>query len=93
MLEIHNVEGLDNISLNVVRRRTKKTQILLYDTNRRADDFINKLKYRKCGKYDEIPHFIVTKLGTIYQLFDTPNQYPSLPTLFEAGIFPTNITD
>ena len=71
MLEIHNVEGLDNKTLNVVRRRTKKTQILLYDTSRRADDFINKLKYRKCGKYDEVPHFIVTKLGTVYQLFDT----------------------
>jgi len=71
MLEIHNVEGLDNKTLNVVRRRTKKTQILLYDTNRRADDFINKLKYRKCGKYNEVPHFIVTKLGIIYQLFDT----------------------
>lgn len=71
MLEIHNVEGLDSKTLNVVRRKTKKSQILLYDTSRRTDDFINKLKYRKCGKYDEIPHFIVTKLGTVYQLFDT----------------------
>lgn len=71
MLEIHNVEGLDNKTLNIVRRKTKKHQILLYDTGRRADDFINKLKYRKCGKYDEIPHFIVTKLGTVYQLYDT----------------------
>jgi hypothetical protein len=71
MLEIHNVEGLDNKSLNIVRRKTKKSQILLYDTGRRTDDFVNKLKYRKCGKYNEIPHFIVTKLGTIYQLYDT----------------------
>ena len=71
MLEIHNVEGLDNKNFNIVRRKTKKTQILLYDTTRRADDFINKLKYRKNGKYTEIPHFIVTKLGTVYQLFDT----------------------
>ncbi len=71
MLEIHNVEGLDNKSLNIVRRKTKKNQILLYDTGRRTDDFINKLKYRKGGKYNEIPHFIVTKLGTIYQLYDT----------------------
>jgi len=71
MLEIHNVEGLDNKTLNIVRRKTKKHQILLYDTGRRTDDFINKLKYRKCGKYDEIPHFVVTKLGTIYQLYST----------------------
>ena len=74
MLEIHNVEGLNNKDFNIVRRKTKKTQILLYDTTRRADDFISKLKYRKNGKYTEIPHFIVTKLGTVYQLFDT-NHY------------------
>ena len=71
MLEIHNVEGLDSKTLNISKRKTKKTQILLYDTGRRADDFINKLKYRKNGKYSEIPHFVVTKLGTVYQLYDT----------------------
>jgi hypothetical protein len=71
MLEIHNVEGLDSKTLNITKRKTKKTQILLYDTGRRADDFINKLKYRNNGKYSEIPHFVVTKLGTVYQLYDT----------------------
>jgi hypothetical protein len=71
MLEIHNVEGLDSKVLNITKRKTKKTQILLYDTGRRADDFINKLKYRNNGKYSEIPHFVVTKLGTVYQLYDT----------------------
>jgi hypothetical protein len=74
MLEIHNVEGLGKKGFNVVKRKTKKTQILLCDTGRRTDDFINKLKYRRNGNYDEIPHFIVTKLGTVYQLFDT-NHY------------------
>lgn len=71
MLEIHNVEGLDSKTLNITKRKSKKTQIFLYDTGRRADDFINKIKYRRNGKYDEVPHFIITKLGTIYQLFDT----------------------
>lgn len=71
MLVIHNVDVLDKSKLNVVRRKSKKTQILLYDTQRRSDDFINKLKYRRNGKYDDIPHFIITKLGTVYQLFDT----------------------
>jgi hypothetical protein len=71
MLEILNVEDLNSKSLNIVRRKTKKKQILLYDTGRRAGDFINKIKYRKFGKYDEIPHYIVTKLGTVYQLYDT----------------------
>jgi N-acetyl-anhydromuramyl-L-alanine amidase AmpD len=71
MLEIRNVESLDKKKLNIVRRKTKKHQILLYDTGRRFEDFINKIKYRKFGKYDEVPHFIVTKFGEIYQLYDT----------------------
>ncbi len=71
MLEIHNVETLNHKDLNIYRRKTKKTQILLYDTTRRSDDFLNMIKYRKNGKYEEIPHFLITKLGTIYQLFDT----------------------
>ena len=53
------------------KRKTKKSQILLIDTQRRFDDFVNKLKYRKNGKYEDVPHFIVTKLGTVYQLFDS----------------------
>jgi len=71
MLEIHTVERLDNKKLNVNRRKTKKTQILLYDTGRRIDDFISKLEYRNNGQYSEVPHFVITKLGTIYQIYDT----------------------
>jgi N-acetyl-anhydromuramyl-L-alanine amidase AmpD len=68
---VHNVEGLDSKKLNIYRKKTKKTQILLYDTKRRADDFIGKIKYRRNGEYDDIPHFIITKLGQIYQLYDS----------------------
>jgi N-acetyl-anhydromuramyl-L-alanine amidase AmpD len=57
--------------LNIIKRKTKKTQILLYDTQRKSDDFINKIKYRKNGKYDNIPHFLITKLGMVYSVFDT----------------------
>ena len=71
MLVLHNVDVLDKKNLNVLKRKTKKTQILLYDTQRRFDDFINKIRYRKNGKYDDIPHFVVTKTGKIYQIFDT----------------------
>lgn len=67
---VHDVEMLDN--LNIVKRKSKKTQILLYDTQRRVDDFINKMRYRKNGGYEDIPHFIVSKLGVVYKLFD-PN--------------------
>lgn len=71
MLEIFNVETLDKDQLNIHKRKSKKTQILLYDTRRRVDDFINKIKYRKNGKYEDVPHFVVSKLGMVYQLYDT----------------------
>lgn len=67
---VHDVEILDN--LNIVKRKSKKTQILLYDTQRRVDDFINKIRYRKNGGYEDVPHFVVSKLGIVYKLFD-PN--------------------
>ena len=65
---------MDKKKLNVIRRKTKKTQIVLYDTQRRFDDFISKIKYRKNGNYDDVPHFVISKLGHIYQLYDT-NHY------------------
>jgi hypothetical protein len=71
MLTIYNIETIDESKLNIHRKKSKKTQILLYDTQRRVDDFINKIKHRKNGKFEDIPHFIITKLGTVYQLFDT----------------------
>ena len=71
MLVINDIDTLDKDKLNVVKRKSKKTQILLYDTQRRVDDFINKIKHRKNGTYDEVPHFIISKLGLVYQLFDT----------------------
>jgi hypothetical protein len=36
-----------------------------------VDNFISKLKYRRNGKYENIPHFVITKMGVVYQLFDT----------------------
>lgn len=71
MLEILNAESLSDVKLNINRHRTKKTQIFLYDTQRRLDDFIMKLKYRNDGKYDDIPHYIVTKSGNVIKVFDT----------------------
>ena len=71
MLEILNLVTIDNKNLNVRKRKANKTQILLFDTKRRLDDYVNQIKYRRNGKYDDIPHFIVTKLGQVYQLFDT----------------------
>jgi hypothetical protein len=71
MLVIQDVDVLDKNKLNVSKRKSKKTQILLYDTQRRVDDFIHKIKYRKNGNYEDIPHFVISKLGMVYQLFDS----------------------
>mgnify|MGYP000309240905 CR=1 FL=1 len=71
MLEIHNVDVLDKNTLKIVRKKSKKTQIFLYDTQRRVDDFVSKIKYRKNGEFTDIPHFIISKLGMVYQVFDT----------------------
>jgi N-acetylmuramoyl-L-alanine amidase len=69
MLQILDVENSDK--LNFIEKKTKKSQILLYDTKRRTDDFIKKLEFRKNGKYEDTPHFIVNKIGTVYKIFDT----------------------
>lgn len=71
MLVIHNAEILDSIKLNVVYKKTKKKQIFLFDSGRRAHDYFMKIKYRRNGEYEDVPHFLVTKLGIIYKLFDT----------------------
>ncbi len=71
MLVVHDIEKIDKSLLNITKRKTKKTQILLCDTQRRIDDFVSKVLYRKNGKYTDIPHFIISKLGLIYQVFDT----------------------
>ena len=68
---IQDVETLDNFDLNIKKRKTKKSQILLFDTQRRFDDYISKLKYRRNGNFEDIPHFVVSKLGLVYQVFDS----------------------
>ncbi len=70
MLEIRDVETIDKTSLNYVKKKYKKKQILLYDTKRRIDDFVNKIKYRQNGQYEDIPHFIVSKMGDVYSVLD-----------------------
>ena len=74
MLEIRDVETINKESLNYPKRKTKKTQILLYDTKRRVEHFINKIKYRLDGNYEDIPHYIITKMGHIYKVLDPDYQ-------------------
>jgi hypothetical protein len=70
MLEILGAEAFDLKNLNHKKKKYNKTQILLYDTKRRIDDFIKMLKYRREGKYEDIPHFCITKTGKIYKLIE-----------------------
>jgi N-acetyl-anhydromuramyl-L-alanine amidase AmpD len=76
-LKIQKVESLNEKDLNVVKKKSKKKQIFLYDTRRRYDDFIKKIKFRNNGKYEDVPHFIITKTGEIYQLFSTKHSSKS----------------
>ena len=71
MVEYEVSEPLEEIKLNVNRRKAKKSQIFLYDTNRRLENYVMKLRYRHNEKYQDIPHFIITKTGKVISLFDT----------------------
>lgn len=70
MLTIQPVEVLDNKKLNFKKSKAKKSQILLCDTHRRITDYIHMIKYRKNGKYDDIPHYVISKMGDVYQILN-----------------------
>ena len=52
-----------------VSGKTKtKTQIILCHTSRTVNEYLISLKYRKNGKYDKIPNFLISKDGKILDL-------------------------
>lgn len=53
--------------LNV--EHTKK-QIILTHTSRKIEQYLVSLKYRFNGKYDRIPHYLITRDGKIIQLLE-----------------------
>lgn len=71
MLTIQDVEVFDKKNLKYKKTKVRKSQILLCDTHRRITDYIHMIKYRRNGNYDDIPHYIVTKMGDVYQIMDT----------------------
>ena len=73
MLTILDAEILNDKVLNYKISKAKKDQILLCDTHRRIIDFMNMIKYRNNGNYEDLPHYVISKMGDIYQLFDTNN--------------------
>lgn len=49
-------------------KNKKKKQIILCHTGREVGEYLTSLRLRHFGKYDKIPHFIVTREGKILQL-------------------------
>jgi hypothetical protein len=47
-----------------------KKRIILCSTNRNITDYLIGLKYRYLKEYSRIPHYIVTKTGTVLQLLN-----------------------
>jgi len=70
-IEFETTECLNGVKLNVSKRKTKKNQIFLFDTQRRLDDYIMKLRYRNNERYEDIPHYIITKSGKVLKIFDS----------------------
>ena len=68
-MEIIEVEGIKGKG-----RFKNKTQIVLTHTSRPLNYYMNSLKKRYNGKYDKIPHYIISKEGGIFQLLDN-NSY------------------
>jgi len=52
------------------KKNKNKTQIILTNTSRNINDFLQSLKYRYNGIYDKIPNYIVTRDGKVLQLLD-----------------------
>ena len=71
MLEFQTANVLEGKKLNIFKKKSKKSQIFLFDTQRKTDDYLMKLLHRKNGKYDDIPNFLITKTGIIYNIFST----------------------
>lgn len=49
---------------------SKKKQIILTHTSRKIDNYLMCLKYRKNGKYDKIPNYLIDREGKIIRLID-----------------------
>lgn len=51
-----------------VGKNKKKKQIILCHTSREVGEYLTSLRLRHYGKYDKIPHFVITREGKILQL-------------------------
>jgi N-acetyl-anhydromuramyl-L-alanine amidase AmpD len=52
-------------------KQKRKKQIILTHTSRDIEEYLSMLKNRMNGKFDRVPHFIITKNGTVIQKMQT----------------------
>jgi hypothetical protein len=55
------------------KRKSKKFQILLCDTLRPYNHYINGVRYRYAGANRKVPHYVISKRGEIFNL--VPSEY------------------
>lgn len=57
-------------SFKPIGKNKEKSQIILCHTSREVGEYLTSLKFRYNGRYDKIPHFVITKNGETIQLLD-----------------------
>lgn len=65
MYDIEKIEGFDRFP-----KVESKNKIILSHTSRNLRDYIQSLKIRINGQYNNVPHFVISKEGKIFQLMD-----------------------
>ena len=83
MLEVENIDGF-----NPVGRYKRKKQIILTHTSRNLKDYISSLKYRYNGENKKLPHYIIDREGTIYNIIpdETYSEYMDVSTYNKNSI-------
>jgi N-acetyl-anhydromuramyl-L-alanine amidase AmpD len=69
MLKINNID-----STKPTGRYKNKKQIMITHTGRNLSDYVKSLKYRHNGKYNKLPHYVISRDGDIYNVIP-PDTY------------------
>jgi N-acetyl-anhydromuramyl-L-alanine amidase AmpD len=62
---------IEQISSNILGKQKKKKQIILTHTSRDVEEYLSMIKNRMNGGFNRIPHFIITKDGSVIQKMNT----------------------
>jgi N-acetyl-anhydromuramyl-L-alanine amidase AmpD len=65
--------------INNVFQTNKKSKVILTHTARNVDEYLQSIRNRKNGKYDKIPHYIITRNGQILRTLND-NECPNYLT-------------